>query len=249
MDALTYHYDGSYAGLLSVLQRIFAWRETPAAISADEPAQDDLFAAPIFVATDPRRADELLTAIRTHLSPHTAANLRHAFFSERPGREMALYHYLAQGWRVRGRLDEDLANPAVSEAHRLAQLVRREAHRLKGLARFRETADGLLYAPLEPAHFVLPLLAPHFAGRLSAERWLLHDVRRGKGVLHEAGRWVLADLTVAAAPELSDEEARWQQLWRTFHRRIAIAERANPSQQRSCMPMKYWRYLVEMEGS
>lgn len=247
MDALTYHYDGSYAGLLSVLHRIFAWRETPAAISCALPDQADLFAAPVSVATDPRRADQILAAVRTHLSPTTAANLRHAFFSEAPGLEMALYRYLAHGWRVRRRLDEDLANPAVAEAQRLAQLVRSEAHRLKGLARFRETAEGLLYAPLEPTHFVLPLLAPHFAERLSAERWLLHDLRRGQGVLHEQGRWVLADLRVEAPAQLSAAEARWQELWRTFHRRIAIAERVNPRRQRGFMPMKYWKYLVEME--
>ncbi|WP_305044714.1 TIGR03915 family putative DNA repair protein [Geoalkalibacter sp.] len=247
MDALTYHYDGSYVGLLSVLYRIFSWRETPATISAVLPPQDDLFAAPLSVPADPSRADQLLAAIRAHLSPETASFVRHAYFSEAPGVEMALYRYLSHGWRVRRRIDDDLADPAVAEVQRLAQAVRREAHRLKGLARFRETSEGLLYAPLEPAHFVLPLLAPHFAERLSAERWLLHDVRRGQGVLYENGRWVLADLQVEEPPQFSEEEALWQDLWRTFHRRIAIAERVNLRRQRGCMPMKYWRYLVEME--
>lgn len=246
MNALSYHYDGSYAGLLSVLQRIFAWRETPAAISAIEPAQEDLFAAPVYVATDAEQADKLLAAIRAHLSPETSAFVRHAFFSEAVGVEMALYRYLAHGWKVRRRLDDDLACPAVAEVQRLALRVRREAHRLKGLTRFRETADGLLYAELAPDYFVLPLLAPHFAERLGAERWLIHDVCRGKGVLYQAGRWVLADLRLEDPPQYSAEEAQWQDLWRIFFQRIAIAERANPRLQKSCMPMKYWTYLVEM---
>ncbi|WP_429884291.1 TIGR03915 family putative DNA repair protein [Geoalkalibacter halelectricus] len=248
MAELTYHYDGSYAGLLSVLHRIFSWRETPAAISAGAPAQEDLFSAPAQVATDPERADLLLAAIREHLSPETPAFVRHAFFSETAGVEMAIYRYLAHGWKVRRRLDDDLACPAVAEVHRLARRVRGEAHRLKGLARFRETADGLLYAPLEPEYFVLPFLAAHFAERLGQERWLLHDVRRAKGVLHEQGRWVLADLEVEEAPSLSAEEEHWQGMWRTFFSRIAIAERVNPRRQRGFMPMKYWKYLVEMDN-
>ena len=247
MDELTYHYDGSYAGLLSVLQRIFAWRETPTEICVAAPAQDDLFSTAAQVATDLQRADQLLSAIRTHLSPDSATFVRHAFFSEVPGVEMAIYRYLAHGWKVRRRLDDDLACPAVAEVQRLAQRVRRESHRLKGLARFRETDEGLLYAPLEPEHFVLPLLAPHFAERLGQERWLIHDVRRSKGVFYAEGRWVLADLNVHASPQFSAEESHWQQLWQTFFARIAIAERANPRQQKSFMPMKYWKYLVEME--
>lgn len=247
MEALTYHYDGSYAGLLSVLRRIFEWRETPAAIRACEPAQEDLFAAPVFVATDAQQADKLLAAIREHLSPETSAFVLHAFFSEADGVEMAIYRYLAHGWKVRRRLDDDLACPAVAEVQRLALRVRREAHRLKGLTRFRETADGLLYAELEPDYFVLPLLAPHFAERLGAERWLIHDLRRDKGVLYQDGRWVLADLRLDEPPQFSAEEAQWQALWRTFFQHIAIGERANPRQQKSCMPMKYWKYLVEMQ--
>lgn len=247
MNALSYHYDGSYAGLLSVLHRIFSWRETPAAISAVEPAQEDLFAAPVYVATDGQQADKLLAAIRDHLSPETRAFVRHAFFSEAAGVEMAIYRYLAHGWKVRRPLDDDLACPAVAEVQRLALRVRREAHRLKGLARFRETTEGLLYAELQPDYFVLPFLAPHFADRLGAERWLLHDVRRDKGVLYQDGRWVLADLHLEEPPQFSAEEAQWQQLWRTFFHQIAIAERANPRLQKSCMPMKYWHYLVEMQ--
>jgi len=44
-----------------------------------------------------------------------------------------------------------------------------------------------------------------------------------------------------------EDERHWQHLWQTFFRRVAIGERLNPRQQRSFMPMKYWKYLVEME--
>lgn len=245
---MIYRYDGSFAGLLSVLHRIFAWREAPTAINAGDPAQDDLFAASATVATDPGRAEALLAAVDEHLSADTARNLHHAFFSETEGIEMTLYRYLAFGWKARSALDEHIARPEVAAVHRLVRRVGGEAHRFKGLVRFRETGDGLLYAPISPDHFVLPLVAPHFAARLAGERWLIHDVQRAKGVLYREGTWILADLQVEAAPRLSKAETGWQDLWRCFFRHIAIAERANPHRQRSCMPMKYWQYLVEMEG-
>lgn len=243
-----YRYDGSYAGLLTVLQRCFAWNEVPEGIARGEALQADLFAEVVTVATDPARAGELLTAVRSRLSAQTPGNLRHAWLSEAPGVELALYRYLACGWQVGRRLDAHLARPEVAEVQRLALRVRREAHRLLGLVRFRQTDDGLFYAPLEPDHFVLPLIAGHFAARLAGQRWLIHDRRRHCGILCDGKSWVLADLELHAEPDNSADERVWQGLWRQFFRHIVIAERRNPRQQRQCMPMKYWKYLVEMEG-
>jgi probable DNA metabolism protein len=243
-----FRYDGSYPGLLTVLQRCFAWDQTPARIDRREASQPGLFSEVVAVPTDPDRADELLAAVRRRLSAKSARYLLHAWFSEAPGVELALYRYLALGWRLGHGLDDHLVHPAVAAVHRLADRVCREAHRLKGLARFRQTEDGLYYAPLEPDHFVLPLLAPHFAARLAGQRWLLHDRRRGRGVLCDGRSWVLAELELEDEPRFSDEERHWQALWRRFFTSAAIAERHNPRLQRQCMPMKYWKYLVEMNG-
>nr|WP_052464933.1 TIGR03915 family putative DNA repair protein [Geoalkalibacter subterraneus] len=133
-----------------------------------------------------------------------------------------------------------IGEPPLLREHRLYQA--------DWLLRFRETQDGVLYAPMEPDHFILPLVAPHFSVRLAKERWLIHDVRREKGVLYDGGGWILADLELEESPVFTDDERHWQHLWQTFFRRVAIGERLNPRRQRSFMPMKYWKYLVEMEN-
>ncbi len=244
---MTYRYDGSFAGLLTVLHRVFSWREEVADIQPRRPVQETLFEDAVRVETDLSRVDALLSAIRDHLSPETELFIRHAFLSETRGVEMLIYRYLALGWKLRRALDRHIAHPDVDQMHRTAQRVRSEAYRFKGLLRFRETRDGVLYAPMEPDHFILPLVAPHFSVRLAKERWLIHDVRREKGVLYDGGGWILADLELEEAPEFTEDERHWQYLWQTFFRRVAIGERLNPRQQRSFMPMKYWKYLVEME--
>lgn len=242
-----YRYDGSYPGLLTLLQRCFAWEESPERIDRACSSQEDLFAAAIEIRTDPADADTLLQRVRRQLGGEVERNLRHAWLSEAAGIELTLYRYLACGWQVGPRLDQLLARSEVATVQRQARRVRREAHRLKGLVRFRRTADDLYYAPLEPDHFVLPLLGNHFAQRLCGERWLLHDRRRGRGVLCDGRDWMPVELELHAEPDLADDEMHWQGLWRQFFRSIAIAQRDNPRQQRQCMPMKYWKYLVEME--
>jgi hypothetical protein len=36
-------------------------------------------------------------------------------------------------------------------------------------------------------------------------------------------------------------------LWRSYYDTIAIRERLNPKKQRQDMPVKYWKYLTEMQ--
>lgn len=241
-------YDGTFPGLLCVLARIFAWGETPEAIRpAGEGPEPGLFAETVEVPADPERAARFLAAVERRTSRESARNLFCLHASEAPEAEMAAWRYLARGRVLGPALDGHLADPDVAAVHRLVHKVRREAHRLKGLIRFRELADGLLYAPLEPDHAVVPLLAPHFARRLPRESWLIHDLRRGVGVLGHGGEWRMGSVDRHASPALSDEEPAYQELWRRFFSGIAIPERQSARRQAHFMPKKYWRHLVEME--
>ena len=44
---------------------------------------------------------------------------------------------------------------------------------------------------------------------------------------------------------LSDEEKKYEELWSTFFKTIAIKERTNKRLQMQYMPKKYWKDLVE----
>ena len=68
------------------------------------------------------------------------------------------------------------------EILRRSQMAGNEAEKFKGIVRFSELAEGMLYAPIHPTHHVLPLIVRHFQKRLSCEEWAIHDV---------AGMWLL----------------------------------------------------------
>ena len=243
---MLYRYDGSFAGLLTLFVRCFRLGEEPTEIFSEEPAQGGLFAAPLQVATDPATARAFFALLHRRLGAGACRHLYHAFLAETPGRELTLYRYLVLGRRVGTRLDSCLTDETVRAVQRLARQVRGEAHRLKGLLRFRVLADGLLYAPVEPDGRVLSLLGAHFAARLAPELWLVHDLRRGEGLFGQGGEWLQAAVAADLPPPEAEEEAGWQALWRTFHREVAIAERRNPRLQRRFIPERYWRHLVEL---
>lgn len=241
-------YDGTFAGLLTVCRLCIRRDEGPDDIQRPPFPQAGLFDAIEEIPTDTANAAEMRDLIARKLSPRTLDNVRLAFLSEHPGIELMIWRYLEIGWKIGRGIDACLAHPDVHAVHCWATRTVREGHRLRGLARFRETADGTLYAPLHADANVLPLLAPHFARRLDRP-WVLHDVRRSLGVIGTQGRYLLGTLNAPGEITWSSEEAGYQALWRAFHRHIAIPDRLSRRRQRQFMPLKYWEYLVEMQAA
>ncbi|MEW4413986.1 DUF4130 domain-containing protein [Clostridium sp. AN503] len=46
--------------------------------------------------------------------------------------------------------------------------------------------------------------------------------------------------------EQETDEAVFEELWKTFHRTIAIKERENPRCQRNMLPLRFRKYMTEM---
>lgn len=242
------HYDGTLAGLLTLCRRCSERGVEPADIRRPPYEPPGLFDMVEEIATDAQAAAEQRRFIATAYSSRAVDNVRLAFLSEHAGIEMMIWRYLALGRKLGRGLDACLAHPDVHAVHCWAGRTAREGHRLQGLARFRETVDGTLYAPLQADANVLPLLAPHFARRLDRP-WVLHDVRRNLGAIGDGRRYLLGRLDVPEEIAWSPEEAGYQELWRGFHRSIAVPERVSPRRQRRFMPLKYWEYLVEMQAA
>ena len=61
----------------------------------------------------------------------------------------------------------------------------------------------------------------------------------------KAGEFFYAD--AVDLPEPSEEEARYQALWRKFYDTIAVEGRVNPKLRRGMMPMRYWKNMTEFQ--
>lgn len=242
-------YDGTFDGLLTAISLLHESGERPEALSPVEQTQLGLFAAPVSVTSDSARAGELLKALRERATAGVVRAVAFVGLSELPDLEMALFDFVELAFRHGGGVLGYHANPAVRRVTETARKVGAEIHRLKGLLRFRDTEEGLLWGPLEPDHNVIVPVALHFRRRMPRERWMVHDVRRELAVLWNGKE--LEELEGAAIPAVrpTESEGEVQELWRTFYEKVSIAERRNPRLQRQHMPRRYWTYLVEKGGN
>ncbi|TDX47897.1 putative DNA metabolism protein [Halanaerobium congolense] len=162
-----------------------------------------------------------------------------------------IFRYLFTGFKVGKSIDEFLTKDYVLKVQEMCQKVARESHRLKGLIRLQETAEGKYYAAVEPDYRVLILLASHFKNRFSTMDWIIHDLKREEAIIFSAAdqEWLLINLEKDFMPKFSKKEQEIQNLWCSFFTAVSIQNRKNPKIQQQFMPKKYWKHLIETPGS
>jgi probable DNA metabolism protein len=240
-------YDGSFDGLLSAVQVVLDTGEKGGEILAPGQEEGLLFGGER-VATRPDTAQALLADFHARAGNRGLRLLLLLFLADRAPRERLILEYIRLTLEQGRDVGAWLTHPVVAEVSRTARRVSNEIHRFTGLLRFRELADGTLYAPFEPDHNIAAALAPHFARRLRNVRWMIHDRRRGLGVFWDGREFVPAVLAREGEdPEVSEREDFFQECWRNYHRCIAVEDRRNPALQRQFMPVRYWRYLTEFK--
>ncbi|OQX18004.1 MAG: hypothetical protein BWK76_08850 [Desulfobulbaceae bacterium A2] len=241
-----YQYDGSVVGLLSAIARLLL-DKVDAETTTLTPRRPTLFSEGFFLATDPALAQRLCLGLQRR-TPAAAQCFSHALLAEQQGLETSLLRYAALALTHGDGINGHLTHAAVRDIVHTARKVLREVHRMKGLLRFEQLEDGSFLARMEPDHDILQPLAQHFRQRLRTQAWFIHDLRRQR-LAHWDGKTLhLGDVEQFSDPGLSAEEHQVQERWRAFFQSIAIPHRHNPRLQKSNMPMKYWRYLVERPG-
>lgn len=260
---MDYLYDGSFEGLLTCIYYHY-YREAATGIYPVQGYQPSLLHPSCIVAADPSCADRVSRGIREKISSFALRLVYYAALSSFAGKENLILDYLRLGFRLGSKIDCLHTHPQVRPVHKLARLVGGEVHRLLGLLRFSDKG-GYLYAPCSPDHAVLELLADHFADRLAAEHWMIHDTKRSLAVIYTGRinpaelppaapggrafperRWYLADLAQKPGAALP-EDGWYQELWKLYFRNISIATRYNPRLQARFIPRRYRPHLTEFE--
>lgn len=133
-----------------------------------------------------------------------------------------------------------------------SQRYLREQDRLLGLLRFKPTSEGYLVARCEPETCALPALALPLKRRFGTTAWAVQDEKR---------HLVLA-CDGLGEPELSSYDPdhppfsppeglvpdEFEALWQEYYHIINIESRKNPELRKRLMPLRYWKYLPELQG-
>lgn len=240
-----YRYDGTTEGLFSAIDHILRHEPDPQTIEL-KPQQQALFDEGIYIASNAERAETVLRRFSSAY-PESARQVMYCVFSEKSGMETSLLRYIHMVSLHGSRIEAYLTHPAVHDVHFLARKVARETHRMKGLLRFVMLEDGSYLARMEPDFNIIQPLSQFFVRRLRTQEWFIYDVKRSLVSCWDRRKLEFGTLESFNTPKLADEEHRVQRMWRAFFRHVAIPERKNAALQRSFMPMKYWKYLVEKQ--
>ena len=121
-----------------------------------------------------------------------------------------------------------------------------EAHRLKGFIRFADVGSGLI-ATITPKNDILPFIAEHFILRYRKENFLIYDKTHKTVLVYGDGKSEILRVEHIEFPEVSEQEERYQLLWKQFYDTVAIEGRDNPRCRMTHMPKRYWENMLEVK--
>lgn len=78
---------------------------------------------------------------------------------------------------------------------------------------------------------------------------MIYDQTHGAALIHEPGREAIVPLSGWTPPEPDETEEAYRRLWTGFYHAIGIKERRNDRLRSSKMPKRYWKHMLEMNGS
>ncbi|MCL2706353.1 MAG: TIGR03915 family putative DNA repair protein [Spirochaetaceae bacterium] len=147
----------------------------------------------------------------------------------------------------------DLADTNIKIVMNAASKARKESHFLMGVLRFSIGSNNVAIARCTPDHFILPALAHHFTLRFGNSFWAIIDEKRNISLMHsksEPAKLTIFDPGHPWFIEESDFNKEsfddWEKMWKNYHTSINIENRNNPNLQRRFIPVRYWKYLPEL---
>ena len=241
-------YDGTFFGFLTIVFDSYVENRIPIKIYAEKDYENNLIEKTYYVKTDDEKAGRVFNGIKKNISFDTLQITYNAFLSGKKDKELSILKYVLAGFNIGHSINNMLTCDYVMDTMKLKKNTWFEAHRLKGLVKFRCVKETLYYAPIHPDNDVIEIVGQHFVKRLPTQDFILHDKNRNKAFIFNQKESKIIELpSDFKLPEFSDEEKLYQSLWRTFFKTIAIEERTNPKLQRSFMPKKYWQDLIETQ--
>jgi probable DNA metabolism protein len=252
MIASCYLYDGTFDGLLTVVFEIYEFKRPPNRICSGATYSPGMFEEVHNTITSPAKADRVAKKIK-QIGQRLFKKLFKVYLSERPDREMLVYHIIELALKDRGAAFNDYRNPSVLKVKEIVKQINREVHRMHAFVRFQELADGIWFAAIEPDFDVLPLTGSHFKKRYADQPWVIYDAKRKYGIHYDLTKINFVDVPHLYNKDLSrlkedfisTKEKDYQKLWKDYFEAVNIKERKNLKLHIKHVPKRYWKYLFE----
>lgn len=235
----------SLTGICSALFYAFTERIIPDGVFPHGTITRNFIDHYIEIENDGEKARRVLRALKKYGEENISEHIKTCLLSCIDAAVKIAFDYAHFTLSERRDVSTFLADKRVSDFYYTIKTVMNENHRLKGFIRFKETANGILYAPYSPDNDITELLCLHFLSRLSNVPFIIHDVKRNKAGVSNGKRFKIMTTETDALLNLSKDELSWENLWKNYYKAVNIKERKNKKQQDNLMPLRYRKFLPE----
>lgn len=243
-----YIYDGGFISFISLVVELFKRKIIPDDIKLADSYEIGLFDKEIFLKVE--LDNKNIELIKKKLSKEALYCIYNVFLSNNKNKEMIIYDFLINYFKYKNKVFGMIRIDSVNESIKISKYVREETHKLKGFLRFKKMKNNFYYGEISPTNNVIGLLSNHFSKRLKEDYWIIKDTDRGIYAIYDKKKviYLTNDEVISLNLESSDSEELIEDLWKTFHKTVAIASRENRRCQQNFMPKKYWKNMLEMES-
>ncbi len=137
----------------------------------------------------------------------------------------------------------NISNEWIRKVNEIKGRFFRELHKYKGFTRFYEIDENLLFAKVAPQNNIIIFLAEYFKKRLR-ENFVIYDTKRKIAAFRNCSDICLKKVGEIKI-QIGQKEKEINTLWRRFFQEIAVKERKNYRLQRSFVPLRYRKHILE----
>jgi probable DNA metabolism protein len=244
-------FDDSLEGLLTLIFEVYDRKLSIVKVVSQRHYQPGLLEQSLEIISDETKANRVWKGLEKKIGKSGLKRFYTVFLSEQQAMYQQLVDYARHIIDNLPGVEKNFGHPAVMAITNMERSVSRERHRMKAFIRFKETTDGIFYAPVEPDFNVLPLIADFFKNRYADQYWIIYDVKRNYGLYYDLNtvtHVVLQeepDLKATSLDILHNKEHLYQVLWNDYFKSTNIPARKNMKLHIRHVPKRYWKYLTE----
>ncbi|VBB45658.1 conserved hypothetical protein [uncultured Paludibacter sp.] len=248
-------YDKTFEGLLCCVFFAFETKETPDILLGTDEVKPLFLEKSFTVVTETDKSKRVWKGLEKKISKSACQMLLIVWLSELPEIEMLLFRYICKAFKAPKSIELNFGDTDVLRCAEIFKKVNTSSLKVIQFVRFQKTSDGVYFAPISPDFNVITLVADHFKERYADQQWIIYDTKRKFGLYYDLNK--VTEITFTEEPvnksgklkeeQMDGEEQLYQQMWKNYFKTMAIKERINPCLQRQHMPVRYWKYLTEMQ--
>jgi probable DNA metabolism protein len=248
-------FDGSFEGLLTSVFEYYERKPGRIQLVPQKEYHPVLLDAVFEVISNEAKARRVWSGLKKRISHDWQTRFYKSYLSEDAATFRHLFEFACYVFDNPDGVAQNYGHPAVMAISKMDKSVNREKHRMKAFIRFRETADGIFYAAVEPDYNVLPLIITFFKNRYADQKWIIYDLRRHYGLYYDLDK--VEAITMEHQPEirlasaksdlLHGKEQLYALLWNDYFRSTNIPARKNMKLHIQHVPKRYWKFLTEKQ--